>query len=85
MRIGSQNSIFVIVWFLGYFWGNNVFEKLTKFAPKSKFSPKLGLWGNFFKWFTTLKFKQFLKHAQGTKWELKALLANNLKLKNIRN
>ena len=31
--------------------------------------------------FTTLKLKQFLKHALGTKWELKSLARHQLKTK----
>jgi len=41
----------------------------------------LGHLGNFFKMFTTLKLKQFLKHALGTKWELKSLARHQLKTK----
>ena len=37
--------------------------------------------GNFFKRFTTLKVKQFLKQAPGTKWELKSLARSKLKTK----
>ena len=55
------------------FWAL-IFQKVDQILPqKSNFSLKLGHFGNFFKGFTTLKFKQFLKHALGTKWELKSL------------
>ena len=37
--------------------------------------------GNFFKGLTTLKVKQFLKQAPGTKWELKSLARNYVKTK----
>ena len=41
----------------------------------------MGHLGNFFKMFTALKLKQFLKHALGTKWELKSLARHQLKTK----
>ena len=72
--MGSKTALYSLFKvFLGHFLSINIFKKLAKFSPKSNFSLKLGSLGNFFKRFTTLKFKQILKHALGTKWELKSL------------
>ena len=67
--------------FWGHFYGIIFSISWLIFTPKSNFSPKLGHLGNFFKMFTTLKLKQFLKHALGTKWELKSLARHQLKTK----
>ena len=55
---------------LGNFLEQLSFQKIDQFGPKNKFCPKLDHLGKLFKKLTA-SFFLILKHALGTKWELK--------------